>query len=421
VSDDLVAASYATDGRLLSEFREAWPPAVSPLHAGEAGASTLEGDRGYVTIDLSDRFPDAAIRISDRFGVAFVPDGAAWLSVPMAGFGGRWWRAGPGDGLSAFVAGVPTASERALGADQTNASVVVGERAIVKWYRVVGPRPSRAATLLAHLDAVGFGAIPRPLGFVTWRSPTGPDVTVAQGDAFLPAARDGWDWAVERLEHGDPDPATTGRELGGLVLALHRALSVPSVILPDPVAIASGHEPAAWQVAAGATLDEAFALTDGPDGDVLRRLEPAIRADLRAMGADGPVTIQPIHGDLHVGQVLEWSGGLAVIDFDGNPALADAATDLRQPVERDLAQMLSSLDHVGRIVERRRRATPDPAVAGWIAAARAAFLEAYGPCNASLLASFEAEQECRELVYAARFLPRWRYAPLATLQARYER
>ena len=29
---------------------------------------------------------------------------------------------------------------------------------------------------------------------------------------------------------------------------------------------------------------------------------------------------QPVHGDLHVGQVLEWSGGLAVIDFDGNPS-----------------------------------------------------------------------------------------------------
>jgi maltokinase len=39
--------------------------------------------------------------------------------------------------------------------------------------------------------------------------------------------------------------------------------------------------------------------------------------------------------------------------------------------------------------------------------------------NPVLLAAFEAEQECRELVYAARFLPRWRYAPMATLRARF--
>ena len=33
----------------------------------------------------------------------------------------------------------------------------------------------------------------------------------------------------------------------------------------------------------------------------------------------------------------------------------------------------------------------------------------------------QVEQECRELVYAARFLKRWRYAPLATLRARFVR
>jgi maltokinase len=37
----------------------------------------------------------------------------------------------------------------------------------------------------------------------------------------------------------------------------------------------------------------------------------------------------------------------------------------------------------------------------------------------ALLAAFEVEQLCRELVYAARFLPRWRYAPMATLRARF--
>jgi maltokinase len=36
-----------------------------------------------------------------------------------------------------------------------------------------------------------------------------------------------------------------------------------------------------------------------------------------------------------------------------------------------------------------------------------------------LLTAFEVEQECRELVYAAGYLPRWRYAPLAALRARY--
>jgi maltokinase len=143
-----------------------------------------------------------------------------------------------------------------------------------------------------------------------------------------------------------------------------------------------------------------------------------MRAALAGVPALGTVRVQPTHGDLHVGQVLEWTGGLAVIDFDGNPTLADDANALQQPRERDVAQMLSSIDHVGRVVARR--GGPGVATAErWIEGAREAFLDAVGPLDERLLSAFEVEQECRELVYAARFLPRWRYAPMATLRARF--
>ncbi|MFI6073280.1 hypothetical protein ACIA5C_17025 [Actinoplanes sp. NPDC051343] len=36
-----------------------------------------------------------------------------------------------------------------------------------------------------------------------------------------------------------------------------------------------------------------------------------------------------------------------------------------------------------------------------------------------VLHPFEVEQECRELVYAARFLPRWQYAPMGVLRSWY--
>ncbi len=109
--------------------------------------------------------------------------------------------------------------------------------------------------------------------------------------------------------------------------------------------------------------------------------------------------------------------------FDGNPTLDPAANALRQPVERDLAQLLSSLDHVGRVVSVRLTA-PDPAtiemIDGWVARTRREFRAAAGGrLDPALLGAFEIEQECRELVYAARFLPGWRYAPLATLRARF--
>ena len=160
------------------------------------------------------------------------------------------------------------------------------------------------------------------------------------------------------------------------------------------------------------TLEEAVALTADTE---LASWAPAMRRSIEALSAVRSAELQPIHGDLHVGQVLAWSAGLAVIDFDGNPTLGDAANPIRQPRERDLAQLVTSLDHVGRVVEEHGHGDRST----WIQDARAAFLAGVGPFDEVLLGAFEIEQECRELVYAARFLPRWRYAPMATLRARF--
>ncbi|HUP54978.1 MAG TPA: hypothetical protein VM408_05685 [Methylomirabilota bacterium] len=404
---------------LLAELRSAWPPAVPDV----AGAA------GYVPVDLTELEPVAVLGPTPKFAIAIGrrADGS-FCGVPLIREG--WRLAIPGDGLSAFIAGVPMASERAIDADQTNASVVVGERVIVKWFRRIGPGPSRATTLIAHLEAVGFRDMPAPLGALAWTSPEGAELTIAQGDAFLPGARDGWDWAVERLErhveHGqtfcppDCDP-WIGTRLGNLVARLHAALITPSPAIPDPMAIAEPDVVAGWRDAAHATLTEALRLTSDQDhavGAVLEAIAPAMRDDLDRLPIDRLIATAPVHGDLHVGQVLEWTGGLAVIDFDGNPTLGTAANALRQPPERDIAQVVSSLDHVGRIIEQRSAGHARTRVNDWVARTRREFLATLDP-DPELLAAFEVEQECRELVYAARFLPRWRYAPLATLRARY--
>lgn len=391
--------SYGTDATLLSELRAAWPV---------PGASSVAIE-GYRSTDLEGLDLGGAVRLTDRLGVALAAEpGGSFASVPVVLDDGRWRRALPGDGMSAFVAGAPMASERPIGVDQTHESVVVGERAIVKWFRRVGPGPSRASLLLAHLAETGFDGIPAPLGSLAWRSPSGSLLTLAQGDAYLAHARDGWEWVLERCEAGD---AGVGRELGEAVASLHRALAMPSSVIEHPVGRAEREELGRWRAAALATMDEALALTG--DAELESWVGP-MRAVVDAVEARS-VPIQPVHGDLHVGQVLAWSGGLAFIDFDGNPTLSDAANAIVQARERDIAQMLTALDHVGRVIEERG----DGDRSSWIAETRAGFLAAVGPVDDVLLAAFEVEQECRELVYSARFLPRWRYAPTATLRARF--
>jgi maltokinase len=397
VAERLADASYPPDDRLLDELREAW----RAIEAARAGLTS----------------PIAALRPLERFALALSPveDGAFAVTRLTRHGDGSWHPTLAGDGLSALVAGAPSASERSIEVDQTNASVVVGERIIVKWFRTVGPGPSRAAILLTHLGEVGFGGIPAPLGRVCWRSPDGAEYTLAQGDAYLPGARDGWEWCVERAERAD---ASVGAELGSLVAGLHRALATPSAVILDPVVTVEVEGVEAWRHAALDTLELAIDVTDGPDGEAIRRWAPTMRHALDGIAWREGLAVQPVHGDLHVGQVLEWSGGLAVIDFDGNPTLGEEANALRQPLERDVAQMLSSIDHVGRVVIKRRPAEK-AAIEAWIAAARDGFLGSVGTVDGRLVDAFEVEQECRELVYAARYLRRWRYAPMAALAARF--
>jgi maltokinase len=174
-------------------------------------------------------------------------------------------------------------------------------------------------------------------------------------------------------------------------------------------------------------MHEAGVLTEGSDGEEVRARLPAMMAALAALSDAVGTPAQRVHGDLHVGQVLRWREGLAVIDFDGNPAVDPATAALPQPAARDVAGMLRSLDHVGRIVDKQTGRRDHAELERWIERSRRRFLSAYRRVLADagradllderLLPAFEVEQECRELVYAARFLPRWRYAPMAALRA----
>src|SRR5262249_44572044 len=157
---------------------------------------------------------------------------------------------------------------------------------------------------------------------------------------WLPGARDGWDWAVERLERGTPSAAATGRQLGELLAELHAALATPTPGIPEPRGAAAPGAPRRWYGVAKATPPDAVAAADGADAAVLRGAEASLRTALDRLPLKRAIRVQPVHGDLHVGQVLEWAGGLALIDFDGNPALGEDGNAIRQPIERDVAQML---------------------------------------------------------------------------------
>jgi maltokinase len=328
---------------------------------------------------------------------------------------------------------VPDATgERAITVDQSNRSVVVGERAVVKVFprTIAGPQP--ALDLPAHLAAVGFGGMPRPFGAVTWTDDDGQPVLVGTAAAFLPGARDGWAWYLDLLlgwlagEVGDDVASAAGGEIGGLAGGLHAALATASSMLTSPVSYVDAGEVQAWKTRAEVTLDEALALTSGEEGGRLRGREGRIRAAFDVFDDVRAAPAMRIHGDLHVGQILRWEGGDAVTDFDGNPLAPREVRVARDTPVRDVASLVRSVDHLGRIAQRRD-AGPVDEIERWIARSRGSVVEAYlrtldraghsSLYDPTLLFPLEVAQVCHEYAYAARYLPSWLRIPDLAIQA----
>ena len=170
-----------------------------------------------------------------------------------------------------------------------------------------------------------------------------------------------------------------------------------------------------------------------PQRDQVRKLQRGeVEARLGPLGACAGTPTLLVHGDLHIGQILRAGepSRYYVIDFDGNPTQSIAEALQRQPAARDVAGMLASLDHVGRVVLHRTDGLDEAArnrVLDWIEEAQDAFLAAYTEAirvgghpdllDRSLLEAMQVQQECREYAYAARYLPHWRYVPDAALPA----
>ncbi len=312
--------------------------------------------------------------------------------------------------------------ERAIEVDQSNESIVVGGMAVVKRSVWMTPGNERPRVLPAHLLAAGFDEMPAPLGNASWEHPDG-QTPLASIAAYLPEARDGWDWYVELLERsledGSADAVEPAVALGAITARLHIALATPTDVLQAPTVAADEHAVVEARRNAEADLEAALSSIVGDEGMWLRESVTRIREELDALEVRETVTI-PIHGDLHVGQFLEWKGGLAVSDLDGDPL---GPGTLAGPPARDVASLVQSLDHVGRIVERRRRGS----VASWIHAASDACLRAYRSeladrgasslLDEGLLRPLRVAQELHELVYAERYLPGWRYVPDQALPA----
>lgn len=319
-----------------------------------------------------------------------------------------------------------------LTSEQSNTSVVYGNRIIMKFFRRLTPGVNPDAEITRALRDGGH--TPRYLG--EWRTTLdGQQTTVALATAYISNSADAWSLATTSVRdllaeedlHPDEvggDFAAEAHRLGEVIAHLHQEL-----VTVLPVSVEDGP---ALEIHPDRVLADATDLAESvPElRPLLEPLHQALTAADTTGGTDRPVDTaswapQRIHGDLHLGQVLRSVDGWLVIDFEGEPSRPMATR--RQPASplRDIAGMLRSFGYAARqplyesTVNTQRRYRSDE----WMARNRAAFLDGYAAAYGAdprdqkeLLTMYELEKAIYEVGYEYRHRPTWVEIPLTAIR-----
>ncbi|RMI37212.1 hypothetical protein EBN88_19670 [Streptomyces triticirhizae] len=327
-----------------------------------------------------------------------------------------------------------TRTSRPLGVEQSNSSVVLDERYLLKFFRRLQPGVNQDLELpRALLEVGGAGHVPAILGSAQGTL-DGRPVTYAVVQRYVANAADGWSMALgsvrDLLAGGQPpdqaggDFASEARRLGRTVAEVHAGLARARgtrVLGREGIVAVVGEMRTRLAAARRAisTLDRHAASLDV----IFTAVETSVEE----------VTIQRVHGDLHLGQVLRTPTDWLLVDFEGEPAASqDERLRMRSPL-RDVAGMLRSFDYAAhhQFIEPGHPTVPDPAALRladeWSRRSQVAFCEGYAERSGTdprdqplLLRALLADKAVYEAVYETRWRPRWASLPLAAIR-RYAR
>jgi maltokinase len=312
---------------------------------------------------------------------------------------------------------------RAMGAEQSNSSIVFDEALVLKVFRRLLPGENPELEMLRFLSEHGFENIAALAG---WYDFTGERMEATLGvlQRFVADGRDGWDVALDAVAGGDAEAFHPRlHELGRVTGDMHTVLGSSST---DPRF--APEEPSAEGLSLlTATIDEEIErvfvdLPDDPAVEPIAGRGEEIRDRLRLLShASAGGRLIRTHGDYHLGQTL-LDDAWVILDFEGEPARSLPERRRKRSPLRDVAGMLRSFSYVASAA-RILRGSEAPA--GWEARAREEFLAGYletvdpallpagEAATRKLLSIFELEKAVYELRYELNNRPEWVGIPVA--------
>ncbi|MFC5061365.1 maltokinase N-terminal cap-like domain-containing protein [Actinomycetospora atypica] len=324
---------------------------------------------------------------------------------------------------------------RPLLGEQSNSSVIYGERAIMKLFRRATPGLNPDLELHRALRREHSQEVAHLLGAIEGEISDGQGgavpMTVAMLQDYASNSADGWSMALasvrDLLAEGDLRPDEVGGDFAGEAHRLGKTVASVHIEL----ARALGTEPLdADGVAAVADwmLDRLdLAAASAPAIAEQRTAIAAVIEKVRTADSHG-LHVQRIHGDLHLGQELRTPRGWLVIDFEGEPSRPLPDRVRPDSPLRDVAAMLRSFDYAAfhQLAEwetghdapayLQRRAQE------WADRNRSAFCDGYAEIAGSdpreqldVLRAYELDKAVYEVLYETRNRPNWLPIPLRSL------